>query len=73
MDESPHLSLRALRGRLGLTLRDVAETLGVSAGTLSAIESGARGVSEDMLARLETAYGLPAGTLKVPYRPVRHR
>jgi transcriptional regulator with XRE-family HTH domain len=74
--QPPHLPLKALRKALGLTLEDVSERITVafpemevSRGTLSAIESGSRGVSDLMLQALERAYNLPAGSLTTAYTP----
>lgn len=38
-------------------------------GTLSAIESGMRGASSELLEALEAAYHLPAGSIKTEYTP----
>lgn len=38
-------------------------------GTLSAVESGARGASSELLTALEQAYQMPAGSLTTDYRP----
>lgn len=73
----PHVSLRALRRASGLTLEQVAaavsevlgETVTVNRGTISAIESGLRGASTDMIAALEVAYGLEPGDLTTTYEP----
>jgi transcriptional regulator with XRE-family HTH domain len=77
--EPPLVALRALREGLDLTLDDVArkvtEIIGadtpVARGTISAIESGARGTTDLMLRALEQAYELPAGSITVGYRPRR--
>lgn len=73
----PHVSLRALRRASGLTLEQVAEAVAevlgedttVNRGTISAIESGLRGASVQMLAALEVAYGLEAGDITTTYEP----
>ncbi|WP_284252412.1 helix-turn-helix domain-containing protein [Litorihabitans aurantiacus] len=72
----PHLSLRALRSALDLTLEQVSlritehfPEMVVSRGSLSAIESGARGASDLMLRALERAYGLPEDSLTTDYSP----
>lgn len=77
----PHVSLRSLRKATGLTLEQVAEAVAdvltpqggervsVSRGTISAIETGTRGVSREMLAALEIAYGLDAGDIVTDYQP----
>lgn len=38
-------------------------------GTLSAIESGQRGASTEMLRAIEQAYALPAGMVTTDYKP----
>jgi AcrR family transcriptional regulator len=48
-------SVRRLRHARGLTLRELADMLGVSAATLSAIENGKTGISSERLAHLATA------------------
>lgn len=73
----PHISLRALRRASNLTLEQVAdsvaEVLGptskVNRGTISAIESGLRGASVQMLRALEVAYGLEPGDIDTSYVP----
>ena len=72
----PHASLRVLRKVAGLSLEDVSDRIAkhfpemeVSRGTLSAIETGSRGVSDLMLRALERAYGLDEGTLTTDYAP----
>lgn len=73
----PHVSLRALRRASNLTLEQVAESvtevLGpkakVNRGTISAIESGLRGASSQMLRALEVAYGLDPGDIDTSYVP----
>lgn len=71
----PHISLKAHRIALGLSLDQVAERVVENTGdrptkgTLSAIESGLRGVSADLLAALEDAYSLPAGSITTDYEP----
>ena len=76
MKTSPHLPLKALRERLGYTQDDVCTGINefmpeaaVTRGTISAIESGAKGVSSAMLEALDHALGLPKGTLTVDYVP----
>lgn len=79
----PHVSLRALRTVSGLTLEQVALSVTeelhrrkvlkpgatVSRGTLSAIESGLRGASTDMLEALAVAYGLAPADIVTDYQP----
>jgi AcrR family transcriptional regulator/transcriptional regulator with XRE-family HTH domain len=54
----------------GITLRDLATRLGVSAGTMSAIENGRTGVSVDRLHRIAEALDVPASTLVSGADPV---
>ena len=74
----PHIPLKQYRVALGVTLVDVgqavAEVTGKRAptqGTLSAIESGLRGVSPEMLVALNAAYtelcGLEPGSIAIDY------
>lgn len=77
----PHLTLRALRLALRAhtgkpwDLDDVCDRVEAitgdrpARGTLSAIESGKRGVSAELLGALEQAYELPAGTITTTYKP----
>lgn len=56
--------IRARRGGLGITLRDLAARVGCAASYLSAIETGRRaGPAEALLTKLEEALDLPAGRL----------
>lgn len=55
--------LRDFRQRRGLTLTDVAETLGVSASTLSRLESGGRRPTLDLLMHLAHLYRVPLDAL----------
>lgn len=70
----PHIPLKALRVACGLTLDQVCERLAVygkptTRATLSAIEGGHRGASQQMCAALEHAYRLPAGSIDTKYAP----
>lgn len=72
----PHVSLGDVRKALGLTMDEVIERIGEqhpelrpTRGAISAIESGLRGVSEQMLDALCVGYGLPAGAITVDYQP----
>lgn len=71
----PHVSLADLRYISGKTLDDVcaaaSEVLDkpLTRGALSAIENGHRGASAKVLAALEVAYGLRAGSLVTNYEP----
>lgn len=74
---APHATLRGLRKASGMTLDQVAdavnEVLGksskVNRGTISAIESGLRGPSAQMLDALAVAYGMEPGDLVTDYEP----
>lgn len=71
----PHVSLRTLRIALRKSLTDVAERVAEitgdepTKGALSAIETGVRGVSAELLDALEQAYGLEPGSITTTYRP----
>lgn len=71
----PHVSLKTLRTVLNLTLHEVAQRVGEitgdtpTKGALSAIENGHRGISGELLAALEQAYGLDPGCITTTYKP----
>lgn len=73
----PHATMRGLRKASNLTLDQVAaavtEILGakpaINRGTISAIESGLRGASVQMLDALAVAYGMEPGDLTTDYEP----
>ena len=71
----PHISLATLRGAVGLTIEQLCDRIEQetgdrpSRGTISAIESGKRGVSAPMLVALARAYGLPDDAISTTYRP----
>ena len=72
----PHISLGTLRKQvLKIRLDDVADRIEEitgdrpKRGTLSAIENGHRGASAELLAALESAYGLEPGSITTTYRP----
>jgi transcriptional regulator with XRE-family HTH domain len=71
----PHVSLRDLRAAVGITLEQLAERieevsgLKPSRGTLSALETGGRGVSADLLAAIAAAYGLAPNAITTAYVP----
>ena len=75
----PHVPLGALRHVAGWSLEKLGEEIakhGVSRpdkGTLSAIESGLRGISVDLLNAIEAAYGLKPGTISTSYEPRPNR
>lgn len=77
--EPPFMSLAAVRTVLGLKqsdiCREVSEILGhpFTAGALSAIENGHRGVSAETLEALEIAIGARAGDLQLRYEPSHSR
>ncbi|QGJ97419.1 Cro protein [Gordonia phage Azula] len=67
------MSIRNLRMVAGLTLDQLVERLNEAAGfsfsrgAMSAVESGLRGASAELLAALELAYGLEPGSIDVNY------
>jgi transcriptional regulator with XRE-family HTH domain len=72
--------LRAIRKRRGLTITDVAATTGISASTLSRLESGGRRPNLELLLPLARVYGVAldelvgapqTGDPRVHFRPVR--
>lgn len=58
--------LRELRGRLGMTLEDVASRAGVDVSTLSRLESGKRRLALDHLPRLAAALSVSTDDLLAP-------
>jgi len=75
----PLASLRCLRIASHQTLEQVAETVSellnqkVSRGTISAIETGVRGASKQMLDALAVAFDLEPGDVYVDYDPRSRR
>lgn len=75
----PFAPLGAIRASHGLTLKDVCTRVEAvtnqpfSVGALSGLENGHRGASPEILAALETALRLPAGTLVTDYEPSHSR
>lgn len=73
----PHVPIKALRIVAGITLDVLATEIGQitgrkpARGTLSAIESGIRGASTEMLRAIEQAYALPSGMVTTDYDPRR--
>jgi transcriptional regulator with XRE-family HTH domain len=72
----PHVSLVHLRAAAGLTIDQLIARmqqefpeLQTTRGAISAIEHGHRGASEQMLAALCAAYGLPADAIVTDYQP----
>lgn len=71
----PHVPLKAVRLLVGLRLDDLAHGVerltGVSPsrGTLSAIESGRRGASPELLDAIGQVIGLEPGDITTNYRP----
>ncbi len=63
------VTLRVLRRRTGLTQRQVAEAVGVSAGMVSKVEAGMYGVRA--LARWAAAYGVSAKAWTAAWRAGR--
>jgi len=56
--------IRARRLELGITLRELARRVGVSAPYLTDLEAGHRHPSPDVLVRIAEALGLPAADLE---------
>lgn len=75
----PHISLAGLRIRLGLKQTDVCHQVAVilgksfTKGALSAIETGHRGASAEVLDALHVALGLRPGDLVTSYDPSHSR
>jgi transcriptional regulator with XRE-family HTH domain len=71
----PTVNLKFFRLEKGLTLSAVAKLVqdevgrDVGPGTISAIESGNRGMSAEMAAALEKALGLPERAINLQYTP----
>lgn len=75
----PHVTLRGLRKASGMTLEQVceaaSEALGlppekrIQRGSLSLIESGQRGASQQMLDALAVAYGMDPGDIVTDFVP----
>ncbi len=75
----PHVTLRGLRKATGMTLEQVcnaaSEAMGmpedkrIQRGTLSLIESGQRGASQQMLDALAVAYGMDPGDIVTDFVP----
>lgn len=62
-------AVRALRRHRGMTLRELAAGLGVSAGTMSAIENGRVAVTVDRLQQLAAALHVGVAELMAPPAP----
>ncbi len=75
----PVIGLADLRKSHKLTQADVAQAVAAvidkpfNAGSLSLIEGGHRGASAEVLAALEQAFSLGAGSLLVAYKPSHDR
>lgn len=76
----PHFPLKYARVIAGITAEELCRRiteedprLTPTRGTISAIESGTRGASPQMLAAICAAYGLPPDALVTDYEPVRRR
>ena len=71
----PYVSLSDLRAACGLTLDQVCERYTeatgqtITRGAISGLENGHRGASIAVLAGLEAAYGLRAGSINTTYEP----
>lgn len=74
---APHATLKGVRKASGMKLEQVAEAVNavlgpkskVNRGTISAIESGIRGASVQMLDAMAVAYGMEPGDLVTDYEP----
>lgn len=74
---APHVTLRGVRNATGMTLDQVAQAVNevtggktkVNRGTISAIESGVRGASVQMLNAIAVAYGMEPGDIVTDYEP----
>ena len=75
----PHVSLKALRQSKGKTLESVCTELEketghtLTRGALSAIESGLRGASAEIIKGLEIALDLESGDIVTDYEPRARR
>jgi hypothetical protein len=75
----PHVPLKYVRLAAGFSLESVSDTIHDATGrrygkgTLSAIENGLRGASQELLEALEVAYNLPAGAISTTYAPRAQR
>ncbi|WP_083213339.1 helix-turn-helix domain-containing protein [Mycobacterium malmoense] len=71
----PHVPAKYVRLAAGLTLEAVAARIKAqtnrqySVGAISAIESGTRGGSPELMEAYEAALGLPPGTIRIDYIP----
>jgi hypothetical protein len=71
----PHVPIKALRLVACISQDELADRIfeitgkRPTKGSLSAIESGLRGPSVELIAALEEAYGLNPGTISTTYRP----
>jgi AcrR family transcriptional regulator len=68
-DSQVGAAIRLARGEAGLTVRQVAELLGVSAATISAIENDKTGVSVARLEALANAFGTTANSILARRQP----
>lgn len=74
---APYIPLAVLRNKMRLTLTAVAERIyeetgeRTDRGTLSAIERGHRGASEEMIEALAAAYGIDVDDIDTKYVPRR--
>lgn len=75
----PHIPLAGVRIRLGLKQQDVCDQVALIIGetftnaSLSAIENGHRGASEEVLEAIQVALGLRPGDVAVDYSPGHSR
>lgn len=71
----PHVSIKYIRLAAGLSIDAVIAKIRdetgrtYTRGAISAIENGHRGASSEILEALESAYGLPVGSISTSYVP----
>lgn len=71
----PTVPLSYLRKALGFSLEDVGKSVEAivgrtyGKGSISAIESGQRGASPEIIEALEQLFDLPVGTIRLDYTP----
>lgn len=77
--QPPFVDLASVRRLVGLTQTDVCAKVEAvigktfTKGALSAIETGQRGASPEVLAALQTALGIHAGDLQTAWEPSHSR
>lgn len=71
----PHVDLRTLRVVAGLTIDDLIDRIAASTGarysrgSISAVETGARGASQKFINDVAAAYGVEPAQIVTDYRP----